>query len=234
VTAGKLYLIPSSLSEDHTAVLPQSALEIVTTLDEFIVENEKTARHFLKAIGIKTPLQTLTLHTLNEHTNPNEISKLIEPLVSGKNIGLLSEAGAPAVADPGSDLVRLAHEKDIQVIPLIGPSSIILALMASGLNGQSFSFAGYLPKEKNERLKKLKELERQAVSKNQTQIFIEAPYRNQHLLEDMLSGLDKTTLVCVACNITANDEFIKTKSIEEWRKAVPEINKKPTVFLIGK
>src|SRR6267154_6778125 len=147
MNVGKLYLIPSSLSEDSATVLPQYALDIVTSLNEFIVENEKTARHFLKAIGIKTPLQNLVLHTLNEHTDSKDVSKLLLPILSGKDIGLLSEAGSPAVADPGSDLIRLAHDKGIQVIPLIGPSSIILALMASGLNGQNFSFVGYLPKE---------------------------------------------------------------------------------------
>jgi 16S rRNA (cytidine1402-2'-O)-methyltransferase len=232
--AGKLYLIPSSLSEDYSFIIPQYALDIVNALDEFIVENERTARHFLKRIGIKIPLQNLTLHSLNEHTDSAELSKLIAPILSGKNVGLLSEAGCPAVADPGSDLVRLAHEKNISVIPLIGPSSIILSLMASGLNGQNFSFVGYLPKEKNDRIKKISELERQALSKNQTQIFIETPYRNQHLLEDILNTCNKKTSVCIACNITGNEEFIKTKSVEEWRKEVPDINKKPTVFLIGK
>jgi 16S rRNA (cytidine1402-2'-O)-methyltransferase len=200
----------------------------------FIVENEKSARHYLKAIGIKTPLQNLTLLLLNEHTDAKEISGLLSPLLKGNDVGLLSEAGCPAVADPGSDLVRMAHENNIKVVPLIGPSSIILSLMASGLNGQSFSFAGYLPKEKNARIKSLKELERIAISKNQTQIFIEAPYRNQHLLEDVLNTCDKKTLICIACNITAKDEFIRTKTVDEWKKNVPDINKKATVFLIGK
>jgi 16S rRNA (cytidine1402-2'-O)-methyltransferase len=232
--AGKLYLIPSALSDDNISVLPQYALDIVNSLEVFIVENEKTARHFLKKIGIKIPLQSLILHSLNEHTKSSDISKLLAPLMAGKNVGLLSEAGAPAVADPGSELVCLAHEKGIEVIPLIGPSSIIMALMASGLNGQSFSFAGYLPKERNERIKKLKELEKIVLTKNQSQIFIEAPYRNQHLLEDMLATLDNKTAICVACNITAKDEFIKTKTVEEWKKKIPDLNKKPTVFLIGK
>jgi 16S rRNA (cytidine1402-2'-O)-methyltransferase len=234
MTIGKIYLIPSALSEDNSKVLPQNAIDIVNSLNEFIVENERTARHFLKGIGIQAPLQSLQLHLLNEHTNSKDIFKLLEPVLSGKNVGLLSEAGTPAVADPGSDLIRSAHEKGIEVIPLIGPSSIIMALMASGLNGQSFSFIGYLPKEKNERIKNLKELEKQSLSKNQTQIFIEAPYRNQHLLEDILSTCEKRTALCIACNITANDEFIKTKTIEEWKKRIPVINKRPTVFLIGK
>jgi 16S rRNA (cytidine1402-2'-O)-methyltransferase len=234
MTIGKIYLIPSTLSEDNSKVLPQNAIDIVNSLNEFIVENERTARHFLKGIGIQAPLQSLQLHLLNEHTNSKDIFKLLEPVLSGKNVGLLSEAGTPAVADPGSDLIRSAHEKGIEVIPLIGPSSIIMALMASGLNGQSFSFIGYLPKEKNERIKKLKELEKQSLSKNQTQIFIETPYRNQHLFEDILSTCEKSTALCIACNITANDEFIKTKTIEEWKKRIPVINKKPTVFLIGK
>jgi 16S rRNA (cytidine1402-2'-O)-methyltransferase len=232
--AGKLYLIPSALSEDNQLVLPQYALEVATNLNEFIVENEKTARHFLKAIGVKSPLQNLTLYSLNEHTKSSDISKLLTPLIEGRNVGLLSEAGAPAVADPGSELVRLAHEKDIEVIPLIGPSSIVLALMASGFNGQSFAFAGYLPRERNERIKRLKELEKFSLSKNQTQIFIETPYRNQHLFEDMLSALDKRTSICIACNITSKDEFIRTQSVKEWKKKIPDLNKKPAVFLIGK
>jgi 16S rRNA (cytidine1402-2'-O)-methyltransferase len=231
---GTLYLIPSALSEDLSGVLPSYALGLVSALDVFIVENEKSARHYLKAIGIKTPLQNLTLLLLNEHTDAKEISGLLSPLLKGNDVGLLSEAGCPAVADPGSDLVRMAHENNIKVVPLIGPSSIILSLMASGLNGQSFSFAGYLPKEKNARIKSLKELERIAISKNQTQIFIEAPYRNQHLLEDVLNTCDKKTLICIACNITAKDEFIRTKTVDEWKKNVPDINKKATVFLIGK
>jgi 16S rRNA (cytidine1402-2'-O)-methyltransferase len=234
MSSGKLYLIPSALSEDNTLVLPQYALSVVSALDEFIVENEKTARHFLKAIDIKTPLQSLSLHLLNEHTDRKHVSDLLSPLLSGKDVGLLSEAGCPAVADPGGELVRLAHEKDIQIIPLIGPSSIILALMASGLNGQNFSFLGYLPKEKTERIKSLKELERKVLSKNETQIFIEAPYRNQHLLEDILYTCDKNTLICIACNITSKDESIKTQSVKDWKKKIPEINKKATVFLIGK
>jgi 16S rRNA (cytidine1402-2'-O)-methyltransferase len=234
MSSGKLYLIPSALSEDNTLVLPQYALSVVSALDEFIVENEKTARHFLKAIGIKTPLQSLSLHLLNEHTDRKHVSDLLSPVLSGKDVGLLSEAGCPAVADPGSQLVRLAHEKDIQIIPLIGPSSIILALMASGLNGQNFSFLGYLPKEKTGRIKSLKELERKVLSKNETQIFIEAPYRNQYLLEDILNTCDKNTLICIACNITSKDESIKTQSVEDWKKKIPKINKKATVFLIGK
>jgi len=234
MSADKLYLIPSALSEDNVAVLSQYALDLVFALDEFIVENEKTARHFLKSTGIKAPLQNLTLHLLNEHTDKKEIFSLLSPVLSGKDVGLLSEAGCPAVADPGSDLIRLAHEKNIHVIPLIGPSSIILALMASGLNGQNFSFAGYLPRERNDRIKSLKELERRSLSKNETQIFIEAPYRNQHLLEDILNICDENTLLCIACNITAKDEFIKTKNIESWKQNVPDINKKATVFLIGK
>jgi 16S rRNA (cytidine1402-2'-O)-methyltransferase len=234
MSAGKLYLIPSNLSEDKISILPEEDLRTAATLEVFIVESEKSARHYLKKIGIKSPLQDLELHTLNEHTNPNEIEKLLQPILDGKNAGLLSEAGVPAVADPGSELVRLAHLKGVEVIPLIGPSSIIMALMASGLNGQNFAFVGYLPREKTERGKRIKELEKLAITKNQTQIFIEAPYRNQYLLEDILSTCDIKTFLCIACNITANDEFIKTKTIDQWRKGIPNIIKKPTVFLLGK
>jgi len=234
VPAGKLYLIPSLLSDDNSSVVSFQLKEILQSLNCFIVENEKTARHFLKAAGYPQPLQNAQMQLLNEHTQQDEISSLLKPILNGKDAGLISEAGCPAVADPGSDLVRLAHEKNIQVIPLVGPSSILLALMASGLNGQSFSFVGYLPREKSDRIKTLKELERNTLSKNQTQIFIEAPYRNQHVLEDILAHLSKDISLCLAVELTSKNEFVKTKTIGEWKKNIPDINKKATVFLIGR
>jgi len=232
--AAKLYLIPTQLSDENLLVIPDYVKEITNSLDEFVVENEKSARHFLKRIGYKKPLNELQLYLLNEHTPSTDVTQLLKPLLDGKNMGLLSEAGCPAVADPGAELVSAAHRNNISVVPLVGPSSVILSLMASGLNGQSFSFVGYIPKERNARIKTLKELEKISRTKNQTQIFIEAPYRNQHLLEDILQTCDAETMLCIACEITAPNEFIKTKSIKEWKKKVPEINKRDAIFLIGK
>jgi 16S rRNA (cytidine1402-2'-O)-methyltransferase len=230
---GKLYLIPSPISENIETV-PKQAIDIINSLSEFIVEDEKSARHFLKKIGIKVPMNTLQLHLLNEHSKDTEIAELLVPLKEGRSVGIISDAGCPGVADPGAELVKLAHNANIEVIPLAGPSSILLALMASGLNGQNFSFAGYLPKERPERIKKLKELEHIAVTKNQTQLFIETPYRNHHMLEDILNTCSSSSMLCIACNISSADEFIKTKTIAEWKKQIPAIEKKPTVFLIGK
>lgn len=229
-----LFLIPTPLDGEAVQVIPEYVKDIVKELDHFVVENEKSARQFLKKIGYKKSLNTVGLSLLNEHTQPNEINNLLTPLLDGKNIGLLSEAGCPAVADPGADLVKAAHRKKIKVVPLVGPTSIVLSLMASGLNGQSFSFAGYIPKDRPARVKALKEMEKLALTKNQTQIFIEAPYRNQHLLEDILQTCDVETMLCIACEITGPNEFIQTKKISEWKKEVPGINKRPVIFLIGK
>lgn len=235
-TKGILYLIPTTLGENaETAeVIPTKIYDIINNIDEYIVENEKTARHYLKRLGIKKPLQEIILHPLNQHTKPLEISTYLNAIQEGKNIGVISEAGCPGVADPGSEVVRLAHLNNIQVIPLVGPSSILLGLMASGFNGQSFTFNGYLPKERGERIKKIKELEKLVYNKNQTQLFIETPYRNMHILEDVLSNCEPKTRLCIACDITLPTEFIKTKSIGEWKKQVPDIAKRPTLFLIYK
>lgn len=230
----KLFLIPTQLSDEAIHVIPAYVKEIVFTLDDFVVENEKSARHFLKKIGYPKPLNDAKLYLLNEHSQSNEIGQLLKPLLDGKNIGLLSDAGCPAVADPGAELVKAAHLNNFRVVPLVGPSSVILSLMASGMNGQSFSFAGYIPRDRAARVKALKEMEKISNTKNQTQIFIEAPYRNQHLLEDILQTCDPDTMLCVACEITGSNEFIKTKSVRDWRKKVPDINKKPTIFLIGR
>ena len=233
-TNGKLYLIPTQLSDESVHVIPSYVKDIINTLDDFVVENEKTARHFLKKSGYPKSLNEVRLSLLNEHTASTEINALLKPLLDGKNLGLLSEAGCPAIADPGAELVKAAHRNSIQVIPLVGPSSVILSLMASGLNGQSFSFHGYIPKERSARAKALKEMEKIALAKNQTQIFIEAPYRNQHLLEDILQTCNPETMLCIACEITGTHEFIQTKSIGEWRKKVPAINKRPAIFLLGR
>ena len=228
-----LYLIPTFLSENIN-VLPYEVLEIARSLDEFVVENEKSARHFLKNINIKIPQDKLIFHLLKEHSTAKEISLLLEIIKKNKNIGLLSEAGCPAIADPGAVLVKLAHENNIKVIPLTGPSSILLALMASGMNGQSFIFHGYLPKDKIQRKSKISTIEKEAIKKDQTQVFIEAPYRNQQLLNDVLQTCSNNTLLCIACNLTSKDEFVKTRTITEWKKQIPDINKKQVIFLIGK
>ncbi len=231
--SAKLYLIPTPLADESIHVIPSYVKELIVTLDEFVVENEKSARQFLKKVGYPKSLNEVTLYPLNEHTPETEISALMKPLLEGRNLGLLSEAGCPAVADPGAALVKTAHQNNISVVPLTGPSSIILSLMASGLNGQSFSFSGYLPRERSLRVKSLKELERIVFTKKQTQIFIETPYRNQHLLEDILQTCDPNLLLCIACEITGTNELIKTKSVREWKKKIPDINKRPCIFLIG-
>lgn len=233
---GILYLIPTTLgiTAETADVIPVKVNQIINTIDEYIVENEKSARHYLKKTGIIKPLQEIILHPLNQHTPANAISGYLNSINLGKNIGIISEAGCPGIADPGAEVVKLAHERNIKVVPLVGPSSIFLALMASGFNGQSFTFNGYLPKERSERIKKIKDLERIAKEKNQTQLFIETPYRNTHLLDDILSTCDTNTRLCIACDITLPTEFIKTKSIAAWKKQIPDINKRPAIFLIYK
>jgi 16S rRNA (cytidine1402-2'-O)-methyltransferase len=236
ITPGILYLIPTTLGDtaETADVLPLKVNTIINTIDEYIVENEKTARHYLKKMGIKKPLQEIILHPLNQHTEAHQISSYLNSIALGKNIGIISEAGCPGVADPGAEVVKLAHEKNITVVPLVGPSSILMSLMASGFNGQNFAFNGYLPKERGERIKKIKELERLAIQKNQAQLFIETPYRNMHLLEDLLGNCDHQTKLCIACDISLPTEFIKTKMISSWKKQMPDLNKKPAIFLLGK
>jgi 16S rRNA (cytidine1402-2'-O)-methyltransferase len=231
---GILYMVPSFLSEENTRDIPDATKEIIFSLDHFIVENEKSARHFLKAAGYPKPLQHLQLQVLNEHTKADEVPALLKPLLAGNNAGIISEAGCPGVADPGSELVKLAHEKNIEVIPLTGPSSILLALMASGMNGQRFTFLGYLPREKSLRVKSIRDLEKNSLSKNETQIFIEAPYRNLQLLEDILNTCNSGTRLCIAVDITSASQLISTKSIGDWKKKIPDIKKKPVVFLVGR
>lgn len=233
---GILYLIPTTLGDtaETMDVLPVKVNQVINTIDEYIVENEKSARHFLKKMGIKKTLQEIILHPLNQHTAPGEISGYLNSIAEGKNIGVISEAGCPGVADPGAEVVKLAHEKNITVVPLVGPSSILLSLMASGFNGQNFAFNGYLPKERGERIKKIKELENLALKRNQTQLFIETPYRNMHLLEDLLANCSSQVKLCIACDVTLETEFIKTKTISEWKKQLPDLNKRPAIFLINK
>lgn len=230
---GTLYLIPTPLGlSPLSGIMPQHVQTLIQSLHIFIVEHPKTARAFLKQTGHALPLNQLTLLTLNEHTDAANLAALLAPLLAGHNAGLLSEAGAPAVADPGAALIKLAHDNGIVVRPQVGPSAILLALMASGLNGQHFCFHGYLPSEKNARIKKLEELER--ASGQQTQIFIEAPYRNQHLLKDIVDVCKKTTHLCLATEITLVSESVRTQTIDAWRAGLPNIEDRPTVFLLQK
>jgi len=231
---GTLYFIPVTLGDDNiTHVLPDDVIHITRSLNRFIVENEKTARHFLASIQHPKPIRELTFHTLNTNTPDNTIPTLLEALMAGEDIGLMSEAGCPGIADPGAKLAWLAQQKGIRVAPLVGPSSILLGLMASGLNGQRFAFLGYLPSDKNTRIQQLREIEKRAKTMNETQIFIETPYRNQHMLEDILATCDSNTKFCVASQISLPDELIVTKTIHQWKqKPLPDIHKKPTVFLL--
>lgn len=230
---GTLYLIPTPLGEGLLeAAIPAEVRTLAARLDTFIVEQPKTARAFLKRVGTVMPLQQLMLLELSEHTKAGELDTLIVPLLAGKDVGLISEAGCPAVADPGANLVRLAHRKDIRVVPLVGPSSIMLALMASGLNGQRFVFHGYLPVDKTERKKKLQELEAASRSRDETQIFIETPYRNRQLLEAIVDACNGETELCIARNLTTPDERVDTKTLVQWKKLTPEIDKQPAVFLL--
>lgn len=232
---GKLYLIPTTLGEsDPNDVLPQTIKRAVDFIDDYIVENEKTARKFIKSINPEKVQASLRLSSLNKHTENSEYIKMIQPCLDGKNIGLMSEAGCPGIADPGAVIVKLAHEKGIQVIPLVGPSSILLALMASGMNGQSFAFNGYIPIDKSEKKAALKSLEKLSEDKNQSQVFIETPYRNNKMLEDILQALNPSTYLCVAADITLPTEYIKTMRVSDWKKAVVDLHNRPAIFIIHK
>ena len=231
---GTLYLIPVTLGDDNiTQVLPPDVVSIAQQLDTFVVESEKSARHFLSTIKTAKPVRELTLNLLNEHTEDKDVAVLLAPLLAGKDLGLMSDAGCPGVVDPGAKLVELAHQKGIRVIPLVGPSSILLSLMASGLNGQQFAFLGYLPVDKMQRNQKLKEIEKRSLTHKETQLFIETPYRNQHMLEAILSVCQPNTRLCIACDISLSSEMIMTKTVTNWKKSpLPDLHKRPTVFLL--
>ncbi|WP_366184605.1 SAM-dependent methyltransferase [Flavobacterium ovatum] len=232
---GKLYLIPTTMGDcDPMDVLPQTIKRAIDLIDYYIVENEKTARKSIKEVQPEKKQSDLVLFALNKHTETKEHLDFIKPLLEGKNMGLMSEAGCPGVADPGAVIVKIAHDKGIQVIPLVGPSSILLAMMASGMNGQSFTFHGYLPIEKDEKKASFKLLERTSFEKNQSQIFIETPYRNNKLLEDLIQTLHPETYLCIATDITLPTEFIKTKKIAAWKKEIIDLHKRPTIFIIHK
>ena len=232
---GYLYLIPTTLGDNEPMeVLPFLVKEVIEKLDYFIVENEKTARKFIKKIAPGKPQPSLTLYSLDKYADKLEVSTYLDVCSKGISVGLLSEAGVPAIADPGAEIVKLAHQKNIKVIPLVGPSSIILAMMASGFNGQNFAFNGYLPIEVSERKEAIKSLEKLSKEKNQSQIFIETPYRNEKLFNDLKSTLSPTSKLCVACDITLSSEYIKTLEIKDWKNEHPDLNKRPTIFIIHK
>ncbi len=232
-----LYLIPVLLGDTPvTSVLPTYNTEIVRGLRHFIVEDVRSARRFLKKVDRDIDIDSLTFYPLNKHTSSEDISSYLKPLLCGESMGVISEAGCPAVADPGADVVAIAQQKNLKVVPLVGPSSIILSVMGSGFNGQSFAFHGYLPIESAERMKKLKMLEQRIYAENQTQLFIETPYRNNKMVEDILHTCRPHTRLCIAANITCEGEYIKTKTVKEWqgRGNVPDLSKIPCIFLLYK
>lgn len=228
-----LYLIPVQLSDgDPACVLPASNIALVSHIKHFIVENVRSARRFLKKCDRNINIDALTFYELNRHTPMGEIDGFLAPLERGCAMGVISEAGCPAIADPGADVVAIAQRKGLRVIPLVGPSSILMGLMGSGFNGQSFAFLGYLPINAEERARKFKEMERRILKENQTQIFIETPYRNNTLLAEMLKTLPASLKLCIATDITGENESIKTKGIKEWGKSKPGLGKVPTIFLL--
>lgn len=232
---GILYLIPTTLGESNPDdVLPQTVKRAIEFIDCYIVENEKTARKFIKSINPEKVQSSLILSSLNKHTEKNEINEMIKPLLQGINVGLMSEAGCPGVADPGAVIVKLAHENNIQVVPLVGPSSILLAMMGSGMNGQSFAFNGYLPIDKSDKKAAIKNFEKVSFDKNQSQIFIETPYRNNKFLEDLIQTLHPNTHLCVAADITLPTEYIKTYRVADWKKTKIDLHNRPTIFIIHK
>ena len=232
---GKLYLIPTTLGENNPDdVLPQTVKRVIDFIGTYIVENEKTARKFIKAIHPEKVQADLKISLLNKRTEATEHKAMLSPCLNGENIGLMSEAGCPGVADPGAVIVKLAHENGIQVVPLVGPSSILLAMMASGMNGQSFAFNGYLPIDKSEKKSALKSFENLSNSKNQSQIFIETPYRNNKLMEDLVQTLQPNTLLCIAADITLPTEYIKTLRVADWKKTKVDLHNRPTIFIIHK
>lgn len=230
-----LYLLPVTLGDTPVEkVLPPYNREIILGIKYFIVEDVRSARRFLKKVDSSIDIDGLTFYELNKHTRPEEISGYLRPLEEGSSMGVISEAGCPAVADPGADVVAIAQRKRLKVVPLVGPSSIILSVMGAGFNGQNFAFNGYLPIEPAERIRRLRELEARVYQENQTQLFIETPYRNQKLMDEILRVCRPQTWLCIAANITCEGEYIQTRSVKEWKGHLPELNKIPCIFLIYK
>ncbi|MFK8058893.1 MAG: SAM-dependent methyltransferase [Polaribacter sp.] len=232
---GKLYLIPTTLGEtEPLEVMPLSVKKVVEQIDYYIVENEKSARRFIKKISPKKSQPSLQLMLLDKYAEEIETTKYLDVCKEGINIGLLSEAGVPAVADPGASIVKMAHQNNIQVVPLVGPSSILMAMMSSGMNGQNFAFNGYLPIDKSDRKRAIKDLEKLSKDKNQSQIFIETPYRNEKMFADLKAALTPTTNLCIAADITLPTEYIKTMEMKDWKHQQPDLHKKPAIFIIHK
>lgn len=230
---GNLYLIPTTLGDtEPLEVLPISIKKTIENTEYFVVENEKTARRFIKKITPSKKQDSLKISVINKYTDAMDLPEFLDPCLEGHQVGVISEAGCPGVADPGADIVAIAHEKNIRVIPLVGPSSILLALMASGFNGQNFAFTGYLPIDSGVRKSAVKRLETQSKSNNQTQICIETPYRNNKLFEEFCSTLNPHTKLCVACDITLTTEYIATKTIADWKKTKIDLHKRPCIFLV--
>lgn len=232
---GTLYLIPTILADDTAAqVLPAQVGSHVADLTYFLVENARTARRFIKSVAPQHVIETLRISVIDKDSTEAQIQAALEPVLNGQNAGVISEAGCPGIADPGAELARRAHQVGIRVVPLVGPSSLLLALMASGMNGQSFAFHGYLPIERSQRMAAIKTLEKQALTQHQTQLFIETPYRNMPLLDDLLTTLHPGTRLCIAASLTAENEYVRTDTVSGWKGKLPEIHKQPAVFLIGK
>jgi 16S rRNA (cytidine1402-2'-O)-methyltransferase len=232
---GTLYLVPNTLGNPDTSLtIPESIKGRVSGMNVFIVEDLRNARRYLKSLNREIHIDSLTFFELNEHTSAEEIPAFLDPVEKGMDAAIISEAGVPGVADPGAAVVRVAHEKGIRVVPLTGPSSLLLALMASGLNGQSFCFHGYLPVKRPERIKKIREIEQVAIRRGETQLFIEAPYRNDALLADILETCHPKTLLCIAADITLETEFIFTKATGDWKNKKPALHKRPVLFLLGR
>lgn len=230
---GRLFLIPAFLGAEEPAIIPDSVKQTLGLLDVFIVENAKTARRYLRAVGYRKNFDTeVVMHELDKHAARQDCRRLFENVLQGKDCGLISEAGNPCIADPGSELVAYAHQHNIEVVPMVGPSSILLALIASGFNGQQFAFNGYLPIKEPDRSRKIKQLENLSRS-GFTQLFMETPFRNQKLLEEVLNQCNPDTNLCITCDLTLDTQFIKTKKIAEWKKEPPAVNKRYCIFLFG-
>lgn len=233
MTKGSLYLLPMSLGETELdGIIPEATLKQLIEFKHLVVENIKTTRRYLKKISRDVDIDSITFYELNKHTKPEEVIRFLNACSQGVDVGLISEAGCPAVADPGSELVKIAHRKGIRVIPMVGPNSILLALMGSGFNGQSFKFNGYLSRDKSKRKHEIRSLESE-VKKGTTQLFMETPFRNMPFLEDLLATLHPDTQLCIAADITLETEFIQTKSVKDWKKNTPDLHKRPCIFAIG-